>query len=58
MSTKTNNFKKSIDNASHNARYLPYGAYGHNRDISETLLPYGTSAALPANSASCELKFH
>ncbi|MBI4067875.1 hypothetical protein HY413_00515 [Candidatus Kaiserbacteria bacterium] len=57
-----------MDNTSHHVHPLLHGAYGHDQIISETVLPYTSSATLLVNSASClsacgyaqadELKFH
>ena len=38
--------------------HLPHGAYGHNRDVSDAVLSYGSSSTAFIHSASCELKFH
>ena len=58
MSTKTHNEEYRTKIASHGVVHSTHDAYGHNRDINETMLPYGMSAPLLANSALCELKFH
>ncbi len=68
MSTKIYKTEYSTKNASHSVIHPVHGAYGHNRDISDTVLPNGSSATVFVHSALClsacvyaqagELKFH
>ncbi len=46
MSTNTNKTNKTIENASHSALHLLRDACGHNRTVSETVLPYQSRDAI------------
>ena len=58
MSTKTHCVEYRTQVASQSVVHLVYDAYGHNQNISETVLPHVSSLASLVNLATCELKFH